>query len=271
VILHYRRYTPYCAILLALLLASGCAMTTVREHPDFASQSRQVKNVAVLPTDVEVLYLVLTGDNERLPEEEQNLKTILAGALPGLLEQRGYQVRKTSAEELGQIVKDANFTIEQAKSAYQEVSKQLYERGMVEEEEAKKFRVSIGPIGAAVAEALNADAFLFTRYAGFKKSEGLIAKEVVSGALLGALTGVVVIPAASGGSLEMALIDGHSGDVLWTNRGGRAAAIPPTAIAKDLLAKLSATGTVAEMEKANALAKASVVAENVKKEGSASP
>lgn len=265
---HFRRYTPYCATLLVLLLASGCAMTSVREHPDFASQAHQIKNVAVLPADVEVLYLVLTGDNERLPEEEQNVKKIMADVLPGLLEQRGYQVRKTSAEELGRIVKDANFTIEQAKSAYQEVSKQLYERGMVQEEEAKKFRVSIGPIGAAVAEALNADAFLFTRYAGFKKSDGLITKEVVSGALLGALTGVVTVPAPSGGSLEMALIDGHSGDVLWTNRGGSAAAVP-TALATGLLAKLAATGTVAEMEKANAQATAS--AANAKKEGGSSP
>ena len=52
-----------------------------------------------------------------------------------------------------------------------------------------------------------------------------------------------------------------------TNRGGAAAAVAPTALAKNLLAKLTATGTVAEMEKA----KAAVVAENAKKEGSAAP
>ncbi|HCU53101.1 MAG TPA: hypothetical protein DIC36_02050 [Gammaproteobacteria bacterium] len=238
-------------------------MTTMREHPDFAAQKRQVKNIAVLPTDVEYLLLVLTGDNERLTDEERNVKTTMAEALPGLLEQRGYQVRKTSAEELATIVKDANFTIEQAKSAYNEVSKQLYERGMVEEEEAKKFRVSIGPVGAAVAEALKADAFLFTRYSGFKKSEGLIAKEIVSSAMLGALTGVVVVPAPAGGSMEMALIDGYSGDVLWTNRGG--GQVAATAIATNLLVKLPATGTVAQMEKANAQAKAAVAAENEKR------
>ncbi|MCK7583610.1 MAG: hypothetical protein MZV65_54220 [Chromatiales bacterium] len=93
-------------------------------------------------------------------------------------------------KEVEAIVKDANFTIEQAKTAYREASKQLYERDLVTEDEAGKFRVSIGPIGNAVAEAVDAEAFLFVRYAGFKKSEGLIAKEVVANAMLGVLTGV---------------------------------------------------------------------------------
>jgi signal recognition particle subunit SEC65 len=248
---------------LTLLLVSGCSMTTIREHPDFAEQKRQVKNVAVLPSDVEFLLLVLTGDNERLPEEEQSAKASLAKGLPGLLAERGYQVQNPSAEELQKIVTDASFTIEQAKSAYREVSKQLYERAMVEEAESRKFRVSIGQVGSAVAEALKADAFLFTRYSGFKKSEGLIAKEIVSSAMLGALTGVVVVPAPAGGSMEMALIDGQTGDVLWTNRGG--GPTEPTMIAKNLLVKLPATGAVAQMEKANADAKAVVAAEKEKR------
>lgn len=258
------RALPWTVTALALLLFSGCSMTTTREHPDFAEQKRQVKNVAVLPSDVEYLLLVLTGDNERLLEQEQSAKDSLTKDLPGLLAERGYQVQTPAAEELQKIVTDANFTIEQAKSAYREVSKQLYERAMVEEAESKKFRVSIGPVGSAVAEALKADAFLFTRYSGFKKSEGLIAKEILSSAMLGALTGVVVVPAPAGGSMEMALIDGYSGDVLWTNRGGGPAT--PTAIAKNLLVKLPATGTVAAMEKANAQAKAVVAADDAKKE-----
>lgn len=207
------------AILLALVLATGCSYTPVREHPDFASAARKVQKVAVLPPDVEYVLLVLTGDNERLPEEEAKVRQSLAGSLPGLLEKRGYVARELSPEKVQAVIKDANFTIEQAKTAYREVSKQLYERGLVTEDESTQFRVSIGPIGNAVAEAVDAEAFLFVRYAGFKKSEGLIAKEVVANALLGALTGVVAIPAATGASMEMALVDATTGDVLWSNRG----------------------------------------------------
>ena len=207
------------AALLALVVASGCSYTPVREHPDFASAARKVQKVAVLPPDVEYVLLVLTGDNERLPEEELKVRQSLAGALPALLEKRGYVAREVSLEKVEAIVKDANFTIEQAKTAYREASKQLYERDLVTEDESTQFRVSIGPIGNAVAEAVDAEAFLFVRYAGFKKSEGLIAKEVVANAMLGVLTGVVVVPAATGASMEMALVDATTGDVLWSNRG----------------------------------------------------
>jgi hypothetical protein len=207
------------ATLGALVVASGCSYTPVRTHPDFASAARKVQKVAVLSPDVEYTLLVLTGDDERLPEEERKVRQSLVSALPTLLEKRGYVARELTPERVEAIVKDANFTIEQAKTAYREASKRLYERDLVTEDEAGKFRVSIGPIGNAVAEAVDAEAFLFVRYAGFKKSEGLIAKEVVANAMLGVLTGVIVVPVATGASMEMALVDATTGDVLWSNRG----------------------------------------------------
>lgn len=214
-----QRTGPVLAILLALVLATGCSYTPVREHPEFASAVRKVQKVAVLPPDVEYVLLVLTGDNERLPEEEAKVRQSLASALPGLLEKRGYVASELSTEKVQAIVKDANFTIEQAKTAYREASKRLYERPLVTEDESTQFRISIGPIGNAVAEAVDAEAFLFVHYAGFKKSEGLLAKEIVANALLGALTGVVAVPAATGASMELALVDATTGDVLWSNRG----------------------------------------------------
>lgn len=248
-------FSQWLIVILAIGLASGCAMTTVREHPDFVSKTRQASNIAVLPADAEILYLVLTGDNERLPDDEKNIQSELSTSLPGLLAKRGYQARFVSTEELTKLVKDAGFTLEQAKSAYANLSKQLYERNTMDEDESKKIRVSIGPIGSALADALKVDAFLLSRYGGFKKSPGLISKDVVAGAMLGALTGVVVVPAATGGSLELALIDSHSGDVFWTNRGG-SPALAASGVAKTLLNKLPTTGVVAEQEKAQELAKA---------------
>ncbi|MCK7583611.1 MAG: hypothetical protein MZV65_54225 [Chromatiales bacterium] len=59
------------ATLGALVVASGCSYTPVRTHPDFASAARKVQKVAVLSPDVEYTLLVLTGDDERLPEEER--------------------------------------------------------------------------------------------------------------------------------------------------------------------------------------------------------
>jgi hypothetical protein len=239
---------PWAAAMLALAVASGCSYTPVRQHPDFASAARKVQKIAVLPPDVEYQLLVLTGDNERLPDEERNVTASLTSTLPGLLEKRGYSVREFSADKLQQAGKDANFTLQQVKTAYGEVSKQLYEQGMLTEDEANQFRVSVGPVVNPVAEALEADGLLLVRYAGFKKSDGLIAKEVVSGALLGALTGVVVIPAPTGASMEMALLDAATGDVLWANRGAGNAAL--------LVEKLPLTGAAAALAKNEAAAAA---------------
>lgn len=47
-------------------------------------------------------------------------------------------------------------------------------------------------------------------------------KDIIAGALLGLLTGTAVVPAQEGAALEVALIDGTTGDVLWVNRGRNA-------------------------------------------------
>lgn len=223
--------------IVTVAMASGCSYTPVRQHPDFASAARKVQKIALLPPDVEYQLLVLTGDNERLQDEEKKVTANLISTIPTLLEKRGYRVLPFNADQLQQSGQDTNFTLQQVKTAYTEASKQLYERGLVGEEEAKQFRVSVGPVVNPVAEVLQADALLLVRYAGFKKSDGLIAKEVVSGALLGALTGVVIIPAATGASMEMVLLDATNGDVLWANRGLGNAAL--------LVEKLPLTGSAA--------------------------
>lgn len=223
--------------MVSVIMASGCTYTPVRQHPDFASAARKVQKIALLPPDVEYHLLVLTGDNERLPDEEKKVTADLISTIPPLLEKRGYRVLPFNTEQMQQSGQDTGFALQQVKSAYTEASKQLYERGLVEEEDAKKFRVTVGPVVNPVAEVLQADALLLVRYAGFKKSDGLIAKEVVSGALLGVLTGVVSIPAATGASMEMVLLDATNGDVLWANRGLGNAAF--------LVEKLPLTGSAA--------------------------
>ena len=243
--------------LVTVVMASGCSYTPVRQHPDFASAARKVQKIALLPPDVEYHLLVLTGDNERLPEEEKKVTANLTSTIPGLLEKRGYNVLPFNSEKL-QSGQDGNFTLQQVKAAYMEAAKQLYERGRVGEEEAKQFRVSVGPVVNPVAEALQADGLLLVRYSGFKKSEGLIAKEVVAGALLGVLTGVVSIPAATGSSMEIVLLDATNGDVLWANRGfGNAALLvqklPLTGVAA--LAQAEAKAAVSEKQSSEAQTK----------------
>lgn len=203
-------------VLVAML--SGCGtMTSVRQHPDFASGKRKINVIAILPVEAEYRHLVFTGENERDPVQEKSIASVIESDMASALQWRGYKAKLDVVEKAHSGDKEFNFQLEQLKSAYVQVAKELYARGMVEEGESTKFKVGVGPLANMFAAIAGADALMIANYQGFDKSTGLMAKEITTSALLGALTGVYYAPARSGGRVELSLIDGVSGDVLWSN------------------------------------------------------
>lgn len=203
--------------LVVITALTACSMTPVRQHPDFASGKQKVRVVAILPADVEFRHLVFTGENERDTALEQSIATELNSGAGAMLQSRGYLIKEDLLKRAEAGDKQFNFEYEQFKSAYSQVYKELYAQPMMQEEQANKFKLGIGPLANPIAQSCNADALLLVRYAGFDKSHGLLAKEIVGSALLAVLTGVVASPAPKGGHIDLALIDGVSGDILWTN------------------------------------------------------
>lgn len=204
------------ALGLAAIL-SGCAMTSVREHPDFASGKRKIQVVAILPAEVEYRHLVFTGENERDPEREKSIASDIESGMVAALKSRGYTAKLDVVDKARSGDKEFSFQLEQFRSAYVQAAKELYARAMVPESESTRFKVGVGPLANALAGTAGADALIIANYQGFDKSSGLMAKEITSSVLLGALTGVYYAPAKSGGRVELSLIDGVSGDVLWSN------------------------------------------------------
>lgn len=206
------------AAIAAATIISGCAYTPVREHPDFASAARKVNTIAILPPDVEFTRIVFTGDNERMPEREREIAENLLQSVETSLKDKRYALRPPFTQRVAESNKNMSFELEQLRAAYTQAAKQLYERAATEDE-AKKYRVSVGPVVNPIASLMEADALFYVRYAGAEKSGGQQAKDIFAGALLGVLTGVIVVPASEVASLEAALIDGTTGDILWANRG----------------------------------------------------
>ena len=69
-----------------IILWNGCApATSVRLHPDFVESPDIAHSVTLLPPECEVIYLVFTGDNQRLPEREKELESLLSQIVPGIL------------------------------------------------------------------------------------------------------------------------------------------------------------------------------------------
>ena len=210
-------------ILVLLLVLGGCAeLTTVREHPEFASQTRKIARVAILPPEVEYTRLVFTGDNERDPKQERSIAaTLVAVSAPGFRE-RGYTVSETDIRK--QIAEDPDlaYELEQLRNAYNTAAQELYDGKSVSVEDSAKFKVTLGPMVNLLADRADADGLVLMRYSGFSKSDGLMNKERLGNALLAGLTGVYYEPARTGGALEIALIDGTTGEVLWCNVAGQA-------------------------------------------------
>lgn len=208
------------SVLAIAALMSACATTTVRQHPDFASGKRKITIVAVMPADVEYRNLVFTGENERDPEREKAIATEIETGMSTVLQKLGYTPKSGLLDKAQAGDREFNFQLEQIRGAYGLISKDLYARPQLPVEESTKFRLGVGPLANTFAAQSGADALIFARYHGFTKSDGLIAKEVVASALLAALTGAYYIPIRSSGQIELSLIDGVSGDVLWSNVAG---------------------------------------------------
>lgn len=214
------RFQAGVVLILLVSLVSGCAtMTPIRQHPDFASASRKVQTVVILPPEVEYLRIVFNGDNERETEKEQTITQELQAGLEAALKKKQFTVRPWFSDKQKAANQNISFDLQQVRTAYNEAAKQLFEKP-ANEEESKQYRVSMGPVVNPIASLVNAETLLYVRYNGFNKSGGQQAKDIVAGALLGVLTGVMPVYAAEGSVLEVALIDGATGDVLWANRGG---------------------------------------------------
>lgn len=205
------------ALLVSAMLAGCGTMTTVRSHPDFVAQKRVVRTIALLPADVESVKLNFTGDNERNHEAESQLQTELADATEQTLQNFGYQPSRTLLDAMLKGDKQLSFEFEQLKEAYSRASQELYQKGRIPESEAKSFKAGVGPAVNVLALAAEADALFFVRYRAYSKSGGMVAKDIIAASLLAAVTGVMAVPAKDSSAVEVALIDGATGDILWSN------------------------------------------------------
>lgn len=214
--------TALVAIMLLATLA-GCSTTTARTHPDIEAQLKAVKRVVIAPPEIEVTLITFTGENERITATEETIRAEVLNITKRELEEGGYEVvdfdfaaAKQQDETLATLISD--FV-----TGYDNAKEELQHGKPISVEEAKNIRASLGEVATRVAAAADADAVVLVRFGGFEKSEGQIAKDMGTSILVGVLSMGTVIPIqpTSGAFTEVALVDGYSGDILWTDiRGG---------------------------------------------------
>ena len=207
------------SMLIFALLATGCAVTTNRLHPNLVEELKQVEKIVIAPPDVSINLIKFKGDNERISEEEERYKQVIVKFAEEKLVQSGFTV--VDFDFKNAIDEDSEFAylVNQVKEDFEVAKKDLKAGLSISENEAKKLQSKVGEAVNQVSNKTGADAILLIRYEGFKKSEGQIAKDIGTSVLVGVLTlgSVVPVQPASGALAEVAMIDGTTGEVLWTD------------------------------------------------------
>lgn len=205
---------------LCLAFLTGCSMmTTTREHPALEEELRRIERVVVAPPSVELQQLNFSGNYERLKNKEDLIGNHMMGLAYQELIDGGYEVVDFDFEEAREQDEDFAFLLTQVEMAFAQAKGDLRHGAMISAANKRDFAASLGPAAFEVAERSGADAILLMHYTGWEKSKGMIAKDVGVGVLVGVLTMGSVVPTAqtSAASIEAVLIDGLTGEVLWTD------------------------------------------------------
>jgi hypothetical protein len=209
-------------VLVAMLALTACTTaTTVRQHEDFAGRRTRIARVAVVPPEVDATLIVFKGTNEPLPEEVTRVSAVLPELLKRGLEEHGFVVALPVAED--GMESELRAMIAQLRQTTAQVNADMYESVALDTSKAMKYSASVGPQVAELADALDADALLLASYAEFHKSSGETARDVTIAVLVGAATlgNFIPIPVKYGASLVVMLVDGVTGELLWSNVAAR--------------------------------------------------
>ena len=211
------------ALLMLGLLVASCATTTTRTHPTLSDQLHHVNSVVIVPPRVEIEYVTLTGENERMPDQEGVIRSQLLTIAERELRTHGYEVVPFDFDEALTEDNELAYLVTQVREGFDNAKEDMSLGKQISVEKASTLAISVGEAANIIAARTGADAILVMRYSGFDKSDGYVAKDVGTSLLVGILTMGQVIPlsATSGAFTECALIDGMTGEILWADvKGG---------------------------------------------------
>jgi hypothetical protein len=212
-------------LLVAPCLLSACVTTeTYRVNPRFRQQSERIQTVTVLPADVKVYQIDAGGIREPMEEWCSQAKNNILRAVENQLSTKMRTIVDVLTEEL---LDEKKSHWEETRALYSAVSAMVflhtYQNPNIPNhyfaEKLKNFDYSLGSDvqslapGASMLLFLEAEDHIWT--GGRRALQGLGA---LLGIAAGVATGVVIIPYMGGGTtIQAALVDSATGDLLWIN------------------------------------------------------
>jgi hypothetical protein len=186
----------------------------------------QIRTLVVLPPKVDLFELSAGGMREPMEDWSAQAKLNMTAAVLNYLNTKdGITVRMLEAEHLP---KDVATNLNETWALYDTVESSIIlhtysQVGSVAsnifQDKISNFDYSLGSETSGLAE--QTDALLIVR--GLEQRSTVGRKAVQAGvALLGLVAGRVVVPPGSRGVVSAALVDAHTGSILWYKRSGSA-------------------------------------------------
>jgi hypothetical protein len=206
---------------LCLLLLAACT-TTIRQHPEFSSRVQAVRNIGFMPPAAAVTLVVFRGDNELLQDETRAIQDRLPGLLADQLKVRDFNVQNVKLDEEALAAHpELRFEASAVQQAFEQALGEMFASPTLFKSKALNYQRTLGPEINRFADFVDAEALVFARYSGFRKSGGEVTRDVLFTVLLAVATLGAVIPVpppSTGGTLQVCVVDGATGDVLWANQ-----------------------------------------------------
>ena len=197
-------------ILVLTLLSSGCA--TYRVHPVFKERQKTIQKVAIVQPEVTVVKVTFKGDNEPMYDLIGLVAKQSQEEIEGIFRKKGYDVQPLGLgeEELNKNP-DLRTDLFHLRELYAKTLEDISKRRQ------KKFTYSVGSDVNRFADLSGADAVILVRIEAFKKTKGEITKDFFKTVLIAAVTGMQIQYFHDAAAIQLAVVDGNTGDILWFN------------------------------------------------------
>ncbi|GEM_PF-2262124 len=201
--------------ILSIFISSCAGLTYNKTHNDFSVHCTAIEDVMILSPNVDVYLVSLKGSKVPLKPEAKQITAELIGLIKQELSHRGYSAALLDYNEKPIINSDQLFTDVAINQLYHRISKEFGKP--VKANEHHNYECNLGEEAKNVASFANADALVFSNFKAWKRTGGSIATELAVKALLAVAGGVSAAQPTAGETLQVALVDGNTGDVLWIN------------------------------------------------------
>ena len=204
--------------LIGLLFCVGCA-TTIKYHPAYLEKKETIKKIAIMPPEATVYLITATEGNKVLHDVSLKVEEALLSEIENLVKVKKvvYQNVRLTKEDL-EKEPDLKFELTKVQEKFTQINQEILNKAR-----KKEINYSIGSDINQFADRADADVLIFIRGTGFKKSAGQVTKDIFKAIAITVATAGVVQPSGHytyyAQDLQIAVVDGDTGDILWYNKG----------------------------------------------------